>query len=93
MKTEDIKVIPGPQNNTTIGSLKSRLEKVESTQKNVGKLNQLSMKIKAKIGEALHRNFVRKKESYLFHPSVEWKLNWDVLMTVLLIYSCVATPV
>ena len=34
-----------------------------------------------------------KSKHCLIEPSNTFKLHWDVLMTVILLYSCIATPV
>ena len=35
----------------------------------------------------------RATGSYLIHPTNIYKLNWDILVTIVLLYSCVSTPV
>ena len=47
-----------------------------------------------KIKECFHHHFVRKKEpkSIFLQPMSPFKLNWDIFMTVCLLYSCTTTP-
>ena len=51
-----------------------------------------------KLKELILRKAALKEEPrtlnpYLINPGNTWKLNWDMLITVILLYSCIATPV
>lgn len=32
------------------------------------------------------------RKAYLFYPEDEWKANWDLFITLILLFTCVATP-
>jgi hypothetical protein len=36
--------------------------------------------------------FRENRKPFLIYPEDEWKANWDLFITLVLVYTCVATP-
>lgn len=95
-KTEDDISEDVQDENIMIKNIKEGLDTIKFKQKRAEK-NQLKKKstlsVKSILGKAIADKHLEKaNNSCLIDPNNTYKLHWDIFMTVLLLYSCVVTP-